>query len=500
MMSRFLLACTAFLVPAFSASAVDNEQIGLIAPVGPLPGVPPRLVHSLTMSGGKDLQQNLVIDHEWKSRDAVRITGDGSILRNCEIRNGLNDGIEVYAADVLIESCRIHHFLNGTFKNQSDAHGITGRPTRLTVRNCEIFYVSGDCLQFDPDRKTWTGVTIENCELWTGPLPENAATFRKGEVPGENAFDSKTVKSGPRPSVVIRNCVIHGWGYGQIDNGAGLNLKENVDVTVENCVFFDNDICIRARGRGDTADVGSRSTVTDCFFYDSGTGVRAEDAPSLLDIIAPGWGKGLKQQYFATDDKKGAMKVVGGRSIGPMPLLPDGKPAFGWALKSYRAKLSAGSASAGPATVDLTPKQEAPPPAFPEIERALSSNRFDDALAFIAGESPESDPAKQALAALSERARRGSSILAAVVAAPDRIKGQKVAVSFAGSRTKAAVKTAGAAGLTVELMDTPLLVPYSDLAPYTVYLLGKAALDDTPENLALLERFLSDIGKSDAPR
>ena len=36
-----------------------------------------------------------------------------------------------------------------TGKEQHDAHGITGRPTNLTIRNCDIGLTSGDSIQFD---------------------------------------------------------------------------------------------------------------------------------------------------------------------------------------------------------------------------------------------------------------------------------------------------------------------------------------------------------------
>jgi hypothetical protein len=41
----------------------------------------------------------------------------------------------------------------------------------LVIRNCDIGLVSGDSVQFDPDRGVWDDVLVENCTLWTGPLP-----------------------------------------------------------------------------------------------------------------------------------------------------------------------------------------------------------------------------------------------------------------------------------------------------------------------------------------
>ena len=250
MFLRPMAAAAGFLLVSagvLGGQGPDPTRIGLIGPCGPQRGA--RVLASLRMTGKGEVRQNFIIDHQWRSGDAVDIRGDGGVLRYCEVRNGLNDAVEVYASDVTIDSCRIHHFLASTFKKQRDAHGITGRPNRLLIRNCEISYVTGDAVQFDPDRKEWDDVTIEHCEMWTAPLPTDAAGFKKGERPGENAFDSKTTKKGKRPKVTIRNCIFYGWGHGQISCGAAINVKENVDCLVENCVFFENEVCARLRGK-----------------------------------------------------------------------------------------------------------------------------------------------------------------------------------------------------------------------------------------------------------
>ncbi len=140
---------------------------GLVAPVGPR-GTLTR-VRTLTIDK-PGVYENYLVDAEFAPQDAVRIKADGVVLRNCEIRNGARDGIEIYASDVLIENCRIHRFLNGSFAPHLEAHGITGQPTRLTIRNCEISYVSGDCVQFDPGRKPWTDVVIENCVFYDNEI------------------------------------------------------------------------------------------------------------------------------------------------------------------------------------------------------------------------------------------------------------------------------------------------------------------------------------------
>jgi hypothetical protein len=240
--------------------------------------------------------ENYLVDGRWGDHDLVRIKADNVTLRHCEIRNGRNDAVEVYAQNVLVENCRIHHALAGTFEDQEDAHGITGRPNNLVIRNCEIYYVSGDAVQFDPDRGPWDNVRIENSTFWTGPLPDDAAGFRRGERPGENAVDTKQEESNPRSRLTIANCLFYGWGEGQIDCQAALNLKNHVEVEVAGCVLADNDVCFRLRG--DTGEVGGALVrLRNCAVYRSRIAVRMEDAIENLRIFNLGIGDGIQRKY-----------------------------------------------------------------------------------------------------------------------------------------------------------------------------------------------------------
>jgi hypothetical protein len=172
----------------------------------------------------------------------------------------------------------------------------------LVIRNCEIYYVSGDAVQFDPDRKVWDDVLIENCTFWTGPLPDDAAGFRRGERPGENAVDTKQRRTNPRSRMTIRNCLMYGWGDGQIVNQAALNLKNRVAVDVIGCVLADNDICFRLRGTTDKHD-GALVTIRDCAVYRSKIAVRMEDAIEDLKIFNLGIGEGIARKYTTAAGK-----------------------------------------------------------------------------------------------------------------------------------------------------------------------------------------------------
>ena len=255
-------------------------------------GPNPRRVRRLEISE-PGVYEDLLVDGEWSDSTLVKITADGVTLRRWEIRRGRHNAVAVYAKDVVIERCRIHHVLAGTFDAPRDAHGITGRPTNLTVRDCDVGLVSGDALQFDPGRGAWDDVHVEHCTLWAGPLAEDAAGFRKGERPGENAVDTKQRASNPRSRLTVRNCLLTGWNQpGQMGNMAALNLKNHVAVRVEGCLFWDNEVGLRVRG-GAGEYGGALVSVDGCAVYDTAVAVRAEDGVRDLKIGWLGVGAGV---------------------------------------------------------------------------------------------------------------------------------------------------------------------------------------------------------------
>jgi hypothetical protein len=275
---------------SISTTAASDEKA---PPIGCLKN--PKRVDRLQITK-PGVYENFLVDSGGASGNRVKITANDVTLRNCEIRNASGNGIGIFATNVTIENCRIHHLLAGTFKKQQDAHGITGRWGNVTIRNCDIHHVSGDCIQFDPDRKSSGKVLIEDCTLWTGPLAKNAAGFKKGERPGENAVDTKTKPAGPRCQLTIRRCHLYGWRQpGQISLVAALNLKENVDALVDSCIFDDNQVCLRLRGP--TKRGGAEVRIVDCKIYDSTIGVRMEDKLRDLKIRRLGFGKKVERRY-----------------------------------------------------------------------------------------------------------------------------------------------------------------------------------------------------------
>ena len=248
----------------------------------------------------------LIFDGEFDGSDVVKISsgGDNTILRNCEIRNGTKDGIDMNEADdVLIENCEIHHMLGGSLSNQVDAHGIvaTGEQN-LTIRGCNIYYTSGDCFQTDPNRDypLWDNVLIENCTLWTGPLPADAADWNAGEIPGENAIDTKinedAVGTSYRAKITLRHVTAYGFVPGYINNRAAFNIKEKVDCLMEGVVAYGNEIGFRLRGPGGRG--GAYITMINCISYDNDIMFRVEDDLEVLKIYNSTFDLGNGNEYF----------------------------------------------------------------------------------------------------------------------------------------------------------------------------------------------------------
>lgn len=250
--------------------------------------------------------EGLIMDGQFGDRDVVEINsgGDYCLIRSCEIKNGVKDGIDLHAADfVLIENCEIHHMLAGSYTNQMDAHGIvaTGQKN-LTIRGCNIYYASGDCFQTDPNRglPLWDEVLIEDCLMWTGPLPADAAEWNAGEIPGENAVDTKinpdSVNTGYRPKITIRNVEAFGFAPGFISNRAAFNIKEQVECKIENVLVYDNEIGFRLRGPGSRG--GAHVTIINAIAYGNVRIFRTEDDIELLHIYNGTFDKDPNNDYF----------------------------------------------------------------------------------------------------------------------------------------------------------------------------------------------------------
>ncbi len=287
------ISAVKFSLLLLSSLSLVNAAPGPQGVIG-VKGDPKRVLRLQITKPG--IYENYLVDSNWAGGNRVKISADNVIIRNCEIRNASGNGIGVFGNKIVIENCRIHHLLAGSYSDQVDAHGITGRWGDVTIRNCDIGLVSGDCIQFDPDRRSTGRVVIEQCRLWTGSLSRDVAGFWKGQRPGENALDTKAMVEGVRAQVIVRDCILHGWKQpGQVSLMAALNLKENVQATVTNCVFFENEVAFRLRGP--TRRGGAWVNIANCAIYSTEVGVRAEDNIANLKIYRLGFSRDVKRKY-----------------------------------------------------------------------------------------------------------------------------------------------------------------------------------------------------------
>ncbi len=329
LLDDFMKAHTQLLAAWLLASSFHlhaQTPIGAQGRIGPSNN--PKTVARLQITK-PGVYENFIVDGGGAAGNLVKITADDVTLRNCEIRNGSGNGIGIFSNRVVIENCRIHHMLNGTFEDQADAHGISGRWGDTLIRNCDIGLTSGDSIQFDPDRQSSGAVLIENCTLWTAPLPADAAGFKAGQRPGENAVDTKVPPDGPRCVLKMRDCYLHGWNQpAQINLVAALNLKENVDAEITRCVFSDNQVAFRVRGPGRRGD-GARVTIADCAVYNTATSVRAEDGIDPLKIDRLAFGPDVANRVQFVQGKPGPGYENRGEGAAPPleALLRQGFPA-----------------------------------------------------------------------------------------------------------------------------------------------------------------------------
>jgi chitodextrinase len=205
----------------------------------------------------------LILDGQFTENQCVTIREcNGITIKNSIVKNVKRDGILLHhCRDCQIIACEIFYCLNGTYASQTDAHGVCAQHQRnLLIKDCNIHQVSGDCIQSDPDYDNeaegallWDSVFIENCKLWTAPLPVDCGDYKAGEGPGENAIDTKTYAWADynvyRPYISIKNVEAYGFDKnGYIHDRAAFNIKHNVRAEIENCILHDNERAYRIRG------------------------------------------------------------------------------------------------------------------------------------------------------------------------------------------------------------------------------------------------------------
>jgi len=287
------------------------------------------VIYGMNIGGDFIIVENMLIDHKKDDSDCVILSSAKNVtLRNLELKNGLRDAIDANKADnFLLEGSTIHHFLKSSFSNQEDAHGLVLTDTKnITVRNTEIYQISGDCIQTDPDRDTDTpdNLLIEDCHLWTGPLIEDFNSgWKTGNTPGENALDTKLVKDNwdsiDRMRITIKNTVANGWKNGNISNMAAFNLKEKIEAVLDGVTIYDSEIAFRLRGARGNANV----TIMNALVYDCEYAIRAEDDVAELKLYNSTFGNGIETMltFAGGDGGIDSWEILNNAFIGSKPEL-----------------------------------------------------------------------------------------------------------------------------------------------------------------------------------
>ncbi len=260
--------------------------------------------------------ENIVFDGKWRENNIflVRGSGDRLLMRGLEVKNGKRHLINLTAyhpdslENVTIENCRIHDALwfedvdGQVIRATGDAHGVVaGNVTNLTIRNTEIYYVSGDAIQFD--RYRWDNMIIENSVLWNGPLPAASAAGAgfvaelTGKNPGENALDTKHLEEWGRPTVTLRNVTAHGWKGDYISNAAAFNLKEHLDILFDGITVYDSEIAFRSRGYSSSGRGNAWITINNGVVYDTERAVRYENGIDFLKIYNSTFGQNINTLF-----------------------------------------------------------------------------------------------------------------------------------------------------------------------------------------------------------
>ncbi|MBN1598937.1 MAG: T9SS type A sorting domain-containing protein [Bacteroidales bacterium] len=230
--------------------------------------------------------ENLILDGDFHGDQLVIIRNNASNIRfnNCILKENRVDAVSIENGDkILFDGCEIFFSIRYEDGNQVDAHGIMfRRGGTLTVKNCDIHHHTGDCIQIGTPEEppVWDSVFVYNTILHTGTLDSDINGLPAGTYIGENAFDTKTIDisfmtgdlENYRGYCYLENVTVH--GFNRALNYSSFNIKRTVDVTLKNCVAYDNWIAFRIRGNDHEGNperdfIGAYTKMINCIAYDN---------------------------------------------------------------------------------------------------------------------------------------------------------------------------------------------------------------------------------------
>lgn len=218
----------------------------------------PVITGRLLVTGDYTLVREIDVDRNYTlvgpERGLMVDGADGVVLEDLTVqRVAVEDLVRIDdSTNVLVQRCTIQFGFGGTKASGDDSHGIAIRRSQgVDILDNTLAYLSGDCIQSDPDRglPVADDIDILRNEGFTGPLPAGTYPFDwlAGEVPGENFLDVK-VPTGNRSNFLVEENTIHGFiNSSNKTNVAALNLKEGADVIARYNHIYDCEIGLRAR-------------------------------------------------------------------------------------------------------------------------------------------------------------------------------------------------------------------------------------------------------------
>jgi Right handed beta helix region len=257
--------------------------------------------------------KNIIFNGAWAKNPVCDINEGNVKIIGCEFKNTKRDIITIGSVEnVLIESSKIHHGFSWHKKTKKEPHGIsTAGIKNLVVRNCEIYQITGDCIQISPSRSDWDNILIEGCTFWVKPISKKEAAEAGlpaeaiGQILAENAIDLKADKED-NPSahrIIIKNSSANGFRSTRIKNAAAFNIKNPVTCTLDGIKSWDNEIAMRLR-------FPAKIEVFNSLFYENKIAIRFEDDIKKLHILNNTFGAGTKKHLRKVGELPKDFKVI----------------------------------------------------------------------------------------------------------------------------------------------------------------------------------------------
>ena len=255
----------------------------------------------------------ITFDGQYGNNDTIEIrdSANHTRLQNVEVKQSGRDCIDMEnPTGVRISNSTIHHclYFDADNDDREDAHGITGGAVQdLRIENTDIHTFSGDGIQFDSNRSApgWNDIYIEGCRLWLEPLTDDTAGFSAGDIPGDNAIETRTWNDAPEANITIVDTKAWGFRDGMgISNQTAFLFKEHVNVKLQRVHIHDSHIAFRVRGPTSSRPKGATVHVENTLIHDVDIGIRYEDNLVNLSMAHMTFGSGIGAIFEEADSER----------------------------------------------------------------------------------------------------------------------------------------------------------------------------------------------------